>query len=64
VRSKSFYRLSDMMEEMNNTLDHSAPATRKLIQYKLQKLAKQGILPREESDRRIEETFKIDDDVE
>lgn len=53
-----------MMEQMNDTLDHSAPATRKLIQYKLKKLAKEGILPREQADRRVEELFSMEDETE
>lgn len=64
MRSKTFYRLSDMMEELNRTMDISAPATRKLIMYKLRKLSEKGILPRHEIDQRLQEQMQRTDDVE
>lgn len=64
LRSKTFYRLSDMIDELNRTMDMSAPATRRLIMYKLRKLSEQGILPRSEVDNRLQKQRENIDNIE
>jgi hypothetical protein len=53
-----------MMEELNRTMDISAPATRKLIKYKLRKLSEQGVLPRSEVDNRLQKQRENVDNIE
>ena len=54
VRSKMFYRLKDMLEEIDNKVNVLNPATRKLIIHKMNKLSEVGILPKEEAEKQFQ----------
>lgn len=64
IRSKMFYRLKDMLDEIDNKVNVLNPATRKLIIHKMNRLSRVGILPKEETEKQFrafkEEVTTID----
>ena len=52
------------MEDINKTMDTSAPATQKLIRHKLRKLSEKGIFSREEMEKKLDSKEEETDSVE
>ena len=54
VRSRIFYRLQDMLDELDSQTEFVSPAKKKLILHKINKLSEKGIFTREETMKRME----------